>query len=138
MRLSEVQSCELFRVHGAYLREACDRCCAVLGSIRWTIRGEPGVFCSQLCRDGSERKAGVCQGCGVSLIGKRKHARFCSDVCRKRQQVRDRRKNPETPIADKGLTDPVSGFGCVGTKTAQEVTKHSAIEVNDECENSTR
>jgi hypothetical protein len=37
MRLSEAQSRELLRVHGDCITESCDRCGAVLGSIRWTI-----------------------------------------------------------------------------------------------------
>jgi hypothetical protein len=111
MWLTEAQSRELLGAHGVYVTEACDRCTRVLGPVRWTIQGQPGVWCSQKCRGGIDHKAHTCYGCGVSLNGKRKHARFCSDVCRKRLQVRDHRRNPETPIVDKGLTDAISQFG---------------------------
>jgi hypothetical protein len=69
MRLTEVQSRELSRVYGAYVTEACGRCGAVLGPIRWTFRDEPGAWCSQKCRDGIERQAGMCLGCGSSATG---------------------------------------------------------------------
>jgi hypothetical protein len=100
MRLSEARSRELLHLYGAYVTEACDRCGAAIGPNRWTICGEPGAWCSKKCRDGAVRRAGVCQGCGVSINGKKKHARFCSDVCRKRQRVREQTSNPETPLAD--------------------------------------
>jgi hypothetical protein len=111
MRLAEAQSRELLRSHCVYATEACDCCGKILGHIRFTRRSEKGKWCSRLCRDGFDRKGHTCHGCGVSLNGKRKHARFCSDTCRKRLQVRDRSKNPETPIADKGLTDSISRSG---------------------------
>jgi uncharacterized Zn finger protein (UPF0148 family) len=90
-----------------YISEVCDRCGTVIGPIRWTIRGEPGVWCSQECRDGIERQARTCQGCGVSLLGKRKGALFCSDVCRMRQQVLDRPNKPKTKIQNTTLTDTI-------------------------------
>jgi len=115
MRLTEAQSRELLRTRGVYVAEACDRCTRILGPVRWTVQGQLGAWCSRKCRDGFEHRAHTCYGCGVSLNGKRKHARFCSDTCRKRLQVRDQRKNPEMPIANKGLTDAISQFGYGGT-----------------------
>src|ERR1035437_4906843 len=84
MRLSEAQSYELLRVHGAYVTEACDRCGTVLGPIRWTIRGVPEAWCSQKCRDGVDRQPGVCRGCGTALTGKRRGAIYCDRTCRMR------------------------------------------------------
>ena len=127
MRLTEVQSRKLLRVSGAYVTEACDRCGAALGPIRWTFRDEPGAWCSEKCRDGIERQAGKCQGCGVSLNGKRKHAKFCSDVCRKRQRVRDVSGKPETPTQNKGLRGTISPVGYGGTFDAEEAGKSPAI-----------
>ena len=117
MRLSESQSRELLCKCGAYVTEACDKCGTVLGPIRWTISGETGAWCSQKCRDGIERQAGMCQGCGVSLAGKRKGARFCSDVCRMRQRVPDRADKPKTSIQNTALTDAVESFGYGGSHT---------------------
>lgn len=111
MQLTEAQSRELLKTHGAYVTAACDKCGLILGHVCYTRRNDPGQWCSKVCRDGVDPKVGVCQGCGVSLAGMRKHARYCSDVCRKRQQARDRRKNPETPIAGKGLTTATSASG---------------------------
>ena len=119
MRLSEAQSRELLRVRGAYLTEMCDKCGAVLGPIRWTIRGEPGVWCTRACRDGFDHKLGVCRGCGTSLIGKRRGAMFCGRTCRMRKvrrEVQDRANIVNTAIQDKGLTGAISRFGCGSTK----------------------
>jgi hypothetical protein len=52
MKLTEEQSRELLRRTGNYLKEACDRCGKPLAEVRYTCRGEPGEFCSALCRDG--------------------------------------------------------------------------------------
>ena len=107
MRLTETQSRELLRTHSVYAKEACDRCGKVLGRIRYTRRDEPGEWCSRWCRDGVDRKPGACESCGTTLEAKRKGARFCSDVCRKRRRVHDIPNIPERPIADKGLTDAI-------------------------------
>jgi hypothetical protein len=72
MQLNEWQSRKLVRMHGTYAKEACDGCGKVLGPVRWTLRDQQGAWCSQKCRDGIERQARSCQGCGVSLHGKRK------------------------------------------------------------------
>jgi len=111
MKLREEQSRLLLHAHGIYVTEVCDRCTRILGPVRWTVQGQPGAWCSRKCRDGFDHKAHTCHGCGVSLNGKRKHARFCSDTCRKRLQVRNQRRNPEMPIGDKGLTDAISPSG---------------------------
>ena len=63
MRLTEAQSRELLREHGAYVTEACDRCGAVLGPIQWTILGEPGAWCSQKCREGVDHRLPVRPKC---------------------------------------------------------------------------
>jgi hypothetical protein len=126
MKLSEEQSRLLLQAHGIYVTDACDRCTRVLGVVMWTILGQQGVWCSQKCRDGIDHKAHTCYGCGVSLNGKRKHARFCSDTCRKRLQVRDHRKNPETPLADKRLTDAISQFGYGDSRSSKDVTLWSS------------
>jgi hypothetical protein len=115
VNLTEQQSRRLLHARGSYVTEVCDKCGAVPGPVRWTIRDESGAWCSRACRDGEDHKPGICCGCGVSLAGMRKHAKYCSDVCRKRQRIQDLRKNPETPIANKGLADAISVFGCGGT-----------------------
>ena len=74
MRLSEAQSQELLARHGAYLTAACDKCRKILGPIRFTRCGEPGEWCSRLCRDGIEHKTGVSRGCGVAVRRKRRDA----------------------------------------------------------------
>jgi hypothetical protein len=51
MRISDTQIAEL-RSRGIYITEACDSCGQLLGSVRWTRKGEPGEWCSRECRDG--------------------------------------------------------------------------------------
>src|ERR1700720_1423473 len=116
MHLTKVVSSALFEKHGCYLKEACDRCrTAIHNGNRFTIRGEAGVGCSRECRDGKEAHApGICKGCGVALNGKRKGARFCSDVCRMRQNgQKNRLNNPKTHIQNKPLARAIltSGYG---------------------------
>ena len=53
MKLGERQILELRRSHAVCVTEACDACRKVLGAARYTRRGEPGEWCSEVCRDGS-------------------------------------------------------------------------------------
>jgi hypothetical protein len=48
--LTTAQAYELLAARGAFAREACDRCRQVLGPVRFTRRGDPGVWCSRGCR----------------------------------------------------------------------------------------
>ena len=43
--------------HGCYITEACDKCGTLLGAVRYKRQGEPGEWCSALCRDGIEAVA---------------------------------------------------------------------------------
>ena len=54
MRLTSQQQDALRRERGIFANEACDRCGKLLGSVRYTRKGEPGEWCSELCRDGVE------------------------------------------------------------------------------------
>lgn len=55
MRLSAEQSKQIFEQHGCWVNEACDACGQILGPVRWTRSGEPGVWCSRACRGDVER-----------------------------------------------------------------------------------
>jgi hypothetical protein len=113
MRLSEEQSRRLLRTHGVYLSDVCDRCGTVIGPIRWTIRGERGLWCSRGCRDGVYHKLGICRGCGTSLVGKKRGAMYCSRTCRMRKirrEVKDCANIVNTPVVNKGLADAILGF----------------------------
>ena len=114
MQLTEVQSRELLLTHGVYVTGACDRCGKILGAVRYTRRDEPGEWCSELCRDGFERKGGMCLHCGVSLKGKRKGAFYCGRTCRMREGRRSSKDSQiivNTHIQKSGLTDTISGSG---------------------------
>jgi len=85
MRLTEAQSCELLRVHGAHVTEACYKCGGALGPIRFTHQGNRGAWCSRACRDGVDLNPAVCRGCGTSLVGKRRGATYCGRTIRMRK-----------------------------------------------------
>ncbi len=55
MILSTAQAHDLLSRHGVFAREACDRCGAILGAVRYARRGESGVWCSSECRGDGER-----------------------------------------------------------------------------------
>ncbi len=88
------------RDQGLYLKEKCDGCKTILNqSVRYTIAGKPGVYCSANCRDEVffedqlERKKrstpGRCVNCKGSLQGKKRDAIYCSESCRKRYSRRN-------------------------------------------------
>jgi hypothetical protein len=93
MRLTEPQCRQTLLKRGVYLRDACDECKTLIHyANRFTRReGLSGVWCSRECRDGALAfEPGCCKSCRTALTGRRKGARFCSDVCRKRQASQDR------------------------------------------------
>jgi hypothetical protein len=121
MQLNEAQSREMLRTHGVYLTEACDECGTLIHyANRFTRKGEPGVWCSRLCRDGVERRASVrrkkasrqpvtTSGAGRlcrnprctrgddggpgSLTHLRADALYCDDTCKKAGQRSPNRQN---------------------------------------------
>jgi hypothetical protein len=84
MRLTTRQSCDLLAKHGCYLAEICDRCGQILGPLRYTRRGDHGVWCSRECRDGKEAHTPrTCKHCKAKLPeGKRRGAMYCDDSCK--------------------------------------------------------
>src|SRR5579864_1927627 len=114
MKLTTAQSYALLARYGSYITEVCDCCGHGLGPVRFTRRGDPGVWCSRECRDGKEAHApGICKGCGAGLNGKRKQAKYCSDVCRMRQNGQDSPRNPKTHIQNKPVTQPIQASGYI-------------------------
>lgn len=103
MRLTAEQQKILRAKYGICLNEACDRCGRLLAEVRYTRKDQPETYCSRLCRDGADRLKGRCDGCGVDLAAKRRGARWCSDVCRMRNRVKNSPNNPKTPIQNIGL-----------------------------------
>ena len=61
MKLTVAQAYQALAKHGCYLTGACDKCGKLLSEIRFTVKGEPGEWCSRECRDGeaavAEREA---------------------------------------------------------------------------------
>jgi hypothetical protein len=83
--LTVQQSYELLAKHGCYITEICDACGRGIGPVRFTRRGEAGVWCSRECRGGAEAHTpGTCKHChAVFPKGKRRRTVFCDDACRK-------------------------------------------------------
>jgi hypothetical protein len=101
-----------------------DRCAAILGAVRWTLRDEPGVWCSQKCRDGVDHEVGVCRVCGIPDRRKKEDATYCDRTCRMRsvrRPVRDSANIVNAPIQNTGLANAISTFGCVGTREPRMV-----------------
>ena len=65
MNLTPEQRERLRSEHGVCVNEACDRCSRVLGPVRYTIKDQPGEWCSRYCRNGVEPRA---------VLVRRKHA----------------------------------------------------------------
>ncbi len=83
------------QAQGLYITEKCDGCGKLLNhSVRYTITGKAGVYCSAPCRDLSffgdrhevkkQATPGRCANCGGPLQAKRRGAIYCDDICRKR------------------------------------------------------
>jgi len=99
MKLTTKQSYELLVRHGAYITEICDTCVKGIVPIRFTSRGDTGVWCSRECRDGKQIHApGTCKACGSRLPeGKRRDAAFCDDACK---QAAHRSKTDRRDVQD--------------------------------------
>jgi hypothetical protein len=55
--LTVQQSYELLAKHGVYACDICEKCGVVLGAVRFTLKGEPGEWCSRECRGDIQRDA---------------------------------------------------------------------------------
>jgi hypothetical protein len=55
MLLTTEQSYPALEKFGCYATEACDKCGRMLGPVRYTRKGEEGVWCSRECRGDAER-----------------------------------------------------------------------------------
>ena len=121
MRLTTAQSEQLLERHGIWVTAACDECGKLLGAVRWTRRGEPGEWCSALCRDGVKaeraRRRGGRPRLNLSAKGRES---------RRRKQVRDAVerhrlgviKNCPQPNGTEGLTDEILSVGYAPSRTA--------------------
>jgi hypothetical protein len=119
MRLTREQSQKLLPERGIWIAEACDKCGKLLGSVRWTCRGEPGEWCSTQCRDGKEavaqrRKGGRPTKYRDANQRSKANARYQREF-RHRQDVR---KTPSQPTGEQRLTDAILAFGYPPTSEA--------------------
>jgi hypothetical protein len=55
MMLREELRRRLLEERGIYVTECCDKCGQLLGAVRYTRRGDSGVWCSRECRGDAER-----------------------------------------------------------------------------------
>jgi hypothetical protein len=144
MKLTHEQR-ERLAEQGLWRDESCDRCGGLLGSIRYTRRGEPGAWCSELCRDGAEvvaarkeRKGGKPNSTGPAAsvqsrrIGSRKSGRpkVYATNAQKQRAYRGRPKNglalrntPAQAIENAQLADAENGSHVVSGVPAAEGLK---------------
>jgi len=123
MQLTTEQNRKALAEHCWYVTEACDRCGKLLGCVRYTRRGEPGEWCSELCRDGSAevhtRQARRVGRPRLKLSAKGR-------VLRRRKQVREAAqrhrlrviKNGRQPIEAKPVTDAILSSGYTPSRAA--------------------
>ena len=113
MKLSQEQRQELLRERGIWVTEACDRCRQLLGSVRYTFRGQKGEWCSELCRDGEESKIPVLSRLRRIIEGQaQRDAKWCN-TCRKRpayQSGLTAANYPGIAAHSKEVTDRVRGL----------------------------
>ena len=111
MRLTAREIAQV-RALGLYITEKCDKCGKVLNqTFRYTIVGQPEIYCSALCRDSvffADRREvrkraspGKCAYCGNPLEGKRRGTAFCGDKCRKSLA---RSGNPDAHLIENAAT----------------------------------
>src|ERR1700756_4377957 len=78
MKLTSEQQLRIRELHGVCVNEVCDKYGKVLAEVRFTIKDQPGEWCSRLCRDGIATNRSKCQHCNSVLpIGLRRGARYC-------------------------------------------------------------
>lgn len=102
MLLTTQQSYGLLAKHGIFAREICDKCGVVLGAVRFTRRGDAGVWCSRACRGDLERQA----------TRKGGRPREYESGAQRQRAYRERLGCYETPskiVRNKGLADTKSG-----------------------------
>jgi hypothetical protein len=87
MKLTSEQQLRIRESHGICVNEVCDKCGQVLAEVRFTIKDQPGEWCSRLCRGDVATNPGKCQHCNSVLpIGLRRGARYCDAACKKAAQ----------------------------------------------------
>ena len=140
MKLTKAQSQTLLRERGIWITEACDKCGKLLGSVRWTRRGEPGEWCAAECRDGikdlskvQSRVQKTCLECGVTLEGKRVDSEFCPRMFTGKRLLRSPQNSAakrqfiaETPIGKQGLTNAQNG-GSMNTLSRSTQVLETAV-----------
>jgi hypothetical protein len=72
MKLTREQSQKLLHERGIWITNACNKCGQLLGAVRWTLRSEPGEWCSLACRDGIKVERQTCAS--AALITARKES----------------------------------------------------------------
>ena len=87
MRLTTEQQQTIRDKHSICVNEVCDKCTRPLNEIRYTVKDQPGEWCSRLCRDGAAALPGKCQHCNAALpIDLRRGAKYCDAACKKAAQ----------------------------------------------------
>jgi len=122
MKLTEEQSRELFRRTGNYLKEACDQCGKPLAEVRYMRRGEPGEWCSELCRDGEVAhktprggRPRKYKSDALRMRADRQHSAARQKAFRQRRRVTENRLQP---TGTEELANAILAFGYPPTSEA--------------------
>jgi hypothetical protein len=88
MRLTREQSQKLLQERDIWITDACNKCGQLLGAVRWIRRGEPGEWCSELCRDDATAAAKLTE---VRGLVRRKYATIDERITARRKADRKRK-----------------------------------------------
>jgi hypothetical protein len=109
MLLTTQQSYDLLlEKHGAFAREICDKCGAVLGAVRFTRENESGVWCGGECRGGGERQK-------IHKGGRPR--KYKNERTRKHAHAQQQRDSRLRSSVTKTCQQPNEGKGLTGAKT---------------------
>jgi hypothetical protein len=122
MRLTTAQSEQLLEQHGIWIKVTCDRCGNLLGAVRWTRRGEPGEWCSGVCRDGVKAEHARKRGGrprkyktdALRIRSERQHSAVRQRAFRQRRGVTE---NPLQSNGTEGVADAFLSSGYTPSRT---------------------
>lgn len=113
MRITIQQSYGLLAKYGVFAREFCDKCGTVLGAVRFTRKGDAGLWCSRECRGDDV----------LEILPK-------GGRPRKYKTQEDRRAAKTRQQRNYRLRPNVEKTGCIQSKTKDLQTQESLLSTN--------
>jgi hypothetical protein len=108
MHLTTQQSYELLAKHGCYVTEVCDKCGQLLGHVRYTRKGDGGVWCSRECRGDVDHAATRHGGRPRKYRTTREAHAAKAELQRLRRNSPNEAKTPSNLFGNKGLASAKS------------------------------